>query len=870
MNPLPPPVDWHCIPADDALARLGTDAASGLTKETAVQRFASAGPNRIESARTGSTARLFLRQFSNIMILILVAAAAVSGMIGEWSDSIVIGVILLLNAVIGFVQEFRAERAMAALEAIAAPTAQVIRDGSPATIAADELVPGDVVVLEAGTLVPADLRLLEAAGLSADESALTGESVTVDKQATGVVPAESPIGDRSNMTFRGTLVTQGRGRGLVVATGMDTELGRIAHLLTEEARAVTPLQRRLGRFARRLALVILAACGVILVAGLLRGEPPLLMVMTAISLAVAAIPEALPAVVTISLALGAHRMVRHSALIRRLPATETLGSVTYICADKTGTLTLNSMEAERFFIPGECLDSLPDHATTDERWRTLTLAMILNNDATALEDGWTGDPTEIALHRAALSSGVAETLQGDQWPRVGELPFDATRKRMTTLHRTDGRFVALTKGAPETVIPLCDSASREEALAEAGKLATEGYRVLAFARREFTDEPAVDEDLETGLAFIGLVGLMDPARPEAPRAVAESRKAGIKPVMITGDHPATALAIARRLGIASETDEVLTGPQLQKLDDADRSQRLPGIAVYARMSPEQKIEIVRTLQESGEFVAMTGDGVNDAPALKKANIGIAMGLKGTDVAREAADMVLLDDNFATIVAAIRAGRRIYDNIRKFVRYTMTSNTGEVLSLFIAPLIGLPLPLVPIQILWINLVTDGLPGLALTVEKGEPDLMERPPRAPDEGIFARGLWQQTLWMGTLIALLTLGTQAWAIDAGSDHWQTMAFTVLTFSQLANALAVRAERESLFSIGLLSNRPLLATVVLSIGVQLAVVYVPALQKLFHTQALTAAELAVCLALPVLVVAASEAEKWFVRHRGLYAETN
>jgi Ca2+-transporting ATPase len=672
------------------------------------------------------------------------------------------------------------------------------------------------------------------------------------------------------MAFRGTLVTQGRGRGLVVATGMDTELGRIAHLLTGETRAATPLQRRLGRFARRLALVILAACGVILVAGLLRGEPPLLMVMTAISLAVAAIPEALPAVVTISLALGARRMVRHNALIRRLPATETLGSVTYICADKTGTLTLNSMEAERFFIPGECHDRLPDCGATDERWRSLILAMILNNDATALEDGWTGDPTEIALLRAAVSSGVAEALSGDRWPRVGELPFDATRKRMTTLHRTDGQFVALTKGAPETVIPLCEPGSRDEALAESVRLAAEGYRVLAFAQREFTDRPAVDESLETGLAFIGLVGLMDPERPEAPGAVAESRKAGIKPVMITGDHPATALAIARRLGIATGTDEVLTGAQLHKLDDQDRSRRLPRITVYARMSPEQKIEIVRTLQEDGEFVAMTGDGVNDAPALKKANIGIAMGLKGTDVAREAADMVLLDDNFATIVAAVRAGRRIYDNIRKFVRYTMTSNTGEVLSLFIAPFVGLPLPLVPIQILWINLVTDGLPGLALTVEKGEAGLMKRPPRAPDEGIFARGLWQQALWMGTLIALLTLGTQAWAINAGSDHWQTMAFTVLTFSQLANALAVRTERESLFSIGLLSNRPLLATVLLSIGVQLAVIYVPALQKIFHTQALTAAELAVCLALPALVVVASEAEKWFVRHRGLYAQTN
>lgn len=556
-------------------------------------------------------------------------------------------------------------------------------------------------------------------------------------------------------------------------------------------------------------------------------------------------------------------MVRHQALIRRLPAVETLGSVTYICADKTGTLTQNRMRAERFFVNGEWFDEPPQRIGGDGDRYPLVLAMALNNDAAIREDHATGDPTELALLQAAVDTGLDKPRTDGEWPRAGELPFDSERKRMTTLHRSPGGWRAFVKGAPETVLPFCEPELRESALAEAKVMAAQGYRILAFAHRSFDVEPRVDDALEQDLGFLGLVALMDPERPEAPAAVAEARASGIRPVMITGDHPATALAMARRLGIAGDSDHVVTGRELDTMGDEERNTRVPETVVYARMSPNQKIGIVRALQRHGEFVAMTGDGVNDAPALKAADIGVAMGQKGTDVAREAADMVLLDDNFATIVTAIREGRRIYDNIRKFIRYTMTSNTGEVLSLFLAPFLGLPLPFLPIQILWINLVTDGLPGLALSFERAERNVMARPPHPPGEGIFERGLWQQVVWLGTLIAALTLGTQAWALGSGSGHWQTMAFTVLTFAQLANALAVRSERDSLFSIGLWSNRPLLAAVGFTILLQLAVIYVPVLQEIFHTQALSGPELATCFGLALVVVVATEVEKWLFRRR-------
>jgi Ca2+-transporting ATPase len=603
---------------------------------------------------------------------------------------------------------------------------------------------------------------------------------------------------------------------------------------------------------------VLAICAVIFLIGWLRGEPWLLMLLTAISLAVAAIPEALPAVVSVALALGARRMSLQRALLRNLPAVETLGSVTYICADKTGTLTQNRMRAERFFIHGKWLDAIPsDYALFGQ-------ALALNND---VEDG-RGEPTEVALFEAAQAHGYDKRALALQMPRIAELPFDSQRKSMSTLHRAGEGVVMFCKGAPEKLLPLCQSVDQQALLQEAEVLAAEGYRVLAVARRALTEIPAVmaAEQVERELEFLGLVALIDPPRDEVPQAVQDCLSAGITPVMITGDHPATALAIAKRLGIAASETELISGQQLAQLKEEELQQRVRTLRVYARVSPAQKIRIVEALQQVGEFCAMTGDGVNDAPALKKADIGVAMGEKGTDVAREAADMVLLDDNFATIAKAVREGRRIFDNIRKFIKYTMTSNSGEIWVLFLAPFLGLPVPLLPIHILWINLVTDGLPGLALTAEPAERGIMQRPPRPPDETIFAGGMWQDMVWVGLLIGAVSLAAQAWAYENGNTHWQTMVFTVLTFAQLANVMAIRSESESLWSQGLFTNLPLLGAVVLTVILQLAVIYLPGLNLIFKTQALSLAELAICFLLPLIVLLAVEGEKWLRRRGRIY----
>ncbi len=819
---------------------------------------------------------MFLDQFADLMIIILVVAAAIAGLVGDAKDAIVIVIIVVLNAVIGFVQEFRAERAVAALKALAAPVARVRRDGQDRTVAAVDLVPGDIVLLEAGNVVPADLRLLEAADVKVDEAALTGESESVLKATPSLEQKDLPLGERINLLYKGTLLTNGRATAVTVATGMQTELGHIAQLLVEEDVGRTPLQKRLARFGRSLAIAVLGISAVVFVAGLLRGEAPVLMFLTAVSLAVAAIPEALPAVVTVSLALGARRMARRNALIRHLPAVETLGSVTFVCADKTGTLTQNIMRAERFYADGRLLDSMPANVEAGAPWYLLGQAMALCNDAYRSEGAIKGDPTEAAFLVAAEQAGYGKSDLERSLPRVAEIPFDAERKRMTTLHRSEDGVVAYTKGAPEQLLDHCDHVLTGEGLhpldpavvhAQAEALAGEGYRVLAFACRSLPQVPEVPapEGVETNLTFLGLVALLDPPRPEVRNAVAFCQSAGITPVMITGDHPATAKAMAVRLGIIRRHDHVMDGARLARISLASLEKEIEAIRVYARVSPEQKIKIVNALQDRGEFVAMTGDGVNDAPALKSADIGVAMGLKGTDVAREAADMVLLDDNFATIVAAVREGRRIYDNIRKFIKYVITGNVGEICTLFLAPFVGLPIPLLPIHILWINLVTDGLPGLAMAAERHERGIMQRPPRPPNESIFARGMWQYMVWMGLLIGGLSLLVQAGALATGR-HWQTMVFTVLTLSQLVNSLAVRSERESLFSIGVTSNRPLFAAVVLTLLLQLAVIYIPVLNPIFNTEPLVADELAICLALPLAVLVASEIEKWLIRRGWLY----
>jgi P-type Ca2+ transporter type 2C len=870
-------VTWHTLDAPAVASRLGVDVDRGLSEKVVRDRFARFGANAIREKPPREPWRIFLGQFTDFMIIVLIAAAVVAGVVGDVKDTLAIVVIVVLNAVIGFVQEFRAERAMMALKQLAAASALVVRGGERLTVPAMDVVPGDIVLLEAGNVVPADLRLIEAAQFKVDEALLTGESVTVEKHCEALQSPELPLGDRRNMAYKGTTATYGRGRGLVVATGMDTELGKIATLLDTGVELKTPLQKRLATFGKGLGLVVLAICTIIFVVGLLRGEAAALMFLTAVSLAVAAIPEALPAIVTILLALGARKMVNQHALIRRLPAVETLGSVTYICSDKTGTLTQNTMRVEEIYAAGTATRDWRAEAPR-EPWANLFKALALSNDASGGGNGKaTGDPTEVALYLAALESGYDKSVLEAETPRLLELPFDSERKRMTTFHRQPDDAVAYTKGAPESVLPLCTTVLtatgegpviRDEILAAAERMAAEGLRVLAVAQKHWPELPQERESgiIEAGLTFVGLVGLMDPPRPEAKVAVGLCKSAGITPVMITGDHPATARAIARQVGIVGDGDVVMTGLDLARLSDDEFKRHVAQVRVYARVDPAQKIRIVEALQAQGEFVAMTGDGVNDAPALKRADIGVAMGKGGTDVAREASSLVLLDDNFATIVSAVREGRRIFDNIRKFIKYTMTSNSAEIWTIFLAPFLGLPIPLLPIHILWINLVTDGLPGLALAAEPEERGIMQRRPRPPKESIFAHGMWQHMLWVGITMGAVSLFAQAYAIHFGSAHWQTMVFTVLALSQMGHVLAIRSERESFFRQGIASNLPLLGAVGLTFLLQLGTIYIPILNPIFNTAPLTATELLFCLLLSTAVFLAVELEKWMRRRGWIY----
>jgi Ca2+-transporting ATPase len=848
--PSPPPA-WHALNANEALARLQS-SPGGLTQAEAAARLLRDGPNALPKAKRHSLLALFARQFADFMIGVLVVAAGVAFVIGEGIEAVAILAIVVLNALLGFMQEWRAEQAMEALRSMAAPRAQAVRDGGRMDLPAAELVAGDIVALEAGARVPADVRLIQSAAFRVDEAALTGESVPVDKDASIGVDADADLADRRTMSYSGTNVTGGRALGLVVATGRNTQLGDIARMVEQAGETRTPLQDRLARFGRRLALAVLAICAVIFAAGLARGEPAALMFLTAVSLAVAAIPEALPAVVSIALAFGARRMSHANALVRRLPCVESLGSVTVICSDKTGTLTQNRLLLARF------------EAVSPETREHALQVLALNCDAVRGPDGWVGDPTEIALVHHADDDGIDIDALRDALPRIAELPFDSDRKRMTTVHERAHDVLVTVKGAPEAVLPLCIDVDAGEWHRRAEQMAAEGLRVLALAARS-ADSHAPIEHVDRDLQLLGLVGLIDPPRPEARAAVAECVAAGIAPVMITGDHPATALAVARALGLAGDGDSVITGRELERLGDAELAARLARARVFARVDPAQKIRIVEVLQSRGECVAMTGDGVNDAPALKRSDIGVAMGRGGTDVAREASDLVLLDDNFATIVGAVREGRRIYDNIRKFVRFVMAGNAGEIWTIFLAPFLGLPIPLTPIQILWVNFITDGLPGLALASEPAEADVMRRPPRPRDESVFAHGIWQHIVWAGLLIGGVSLAACAWAIGHG-EHPQTMTFTVLTFAQLAHVLAIRSETESLFRLGLSTNRFLLGTIGASVALHLAIVYVPVLQVVFGTEQLSPLALFVATALSLVVFVGVEIEKWATRHGWLY----
>ena len=912
--------EWHTLDRDALLRRLDS-RPEGLTDAEAAERLERLGPNQLQERRGRSPLAVFAGQFTEVMVLVLLAAAGISFAIGEMTDAIMILIIVALNAVLGFTQEYRAERAMAALKRLSVPTVRVRRSGQVREVQATQLVPGDLFLLEAGNRVSADARLLEAINLRVDEAALTGESVPVEKTDQPVAGESIPLGDRRNLAYMGTVVTYGRGSAVVVQTGMNTELGHIADMLQTVVQEKTPLQRRMAELGKWLALGALVIVVIVFAVGMWRGGSLTEMFLTAISLAVAAVPEGLPTVVTITLALGAQRMVRRHALIRKLPAVETLGSVTVICSDKTGTLTENRMTVTMLDVAGRTVDLVeplrsagpimgPEDAPLgrpEPSIAVLLAAGALCNDATLEPNddrpGYhaVGDPTEGALVVAAARMGLWKASLEGLAPRVAEVPFTSERKRMTTLHRLpppDERaaliasgqlpahlpsehYIAFTKGSVDGLLQACawvwnqghleplDQNWRARIHQSNDRLAGAGMRVLGAAMRPLEALPDVMDEgaVERELTFLGMSGMIDPARPEVRGAVAECRSAGIRPVMITGDHPLTALAIARDLGIVAADDvnaRVVTGQELAQMSVDDLQAIVERVAVYARVSPEHKVKIVEALKHQGHFVAMTGDGVNDAPALKRADIGVAMGISGTDVSKEAADMVLLDDNFATIVNAIEEGRTIYENILKFVRYIVSSNIGEITIMLVAPLVGLPIPLTAIQLLWINLVTDGLPGLALGLEPPDPDIMSRPPRPPAQSVLARGVGAYMLLVGLLLGGVCLVAEIWGLAFMQDRvWQTMVFRTLGLSQMGNALATRSDRESLFRVGLFTNKPLLGAVLLTVALQMIVIYVPFAQRVFGTVALTAGQLGITLALSAIVFLAIELYKAIRRHR-------
>lgn len=854
---------WHRLSIEETFELLHS-RREGLSTSDAEARLLKYGRNELEEAKKKSPLGMLLRQFTDVMILILLAAAVISGIIGDVTDTIVILVIVLLNAIVGFLQEYRAEKAMQALKQMAVTQARVLRDGTNTHMPATMLVPGDVIILEAGSAVPADVRIIESVNLKIEEAALTGESHAIEKITGALEVDDLPIGDRNNLAFKGTFVTYGRGTGVVVATGMQTELGRIAKMLQEEE-TLTPLQQRMAAFGKKLSVIVLILCVLFFVAGWLRGEDVMRMLMTALSLAVAAIPEALPAVITISLALAAKRMIRLNSLIRKLPAVETLGSVTYICTDKTGTLTKNKMHVEKLFVDGAAYDRKEiSTIRKNDTIRLLLQSFALNNDAAV--DGSSkiiGDSTEVALLE------VAHEMQIDtgDWPRLAEIAFDSERKLMTTFHRNDGKIISFTKGAPDILLQRCKDADIPRLQQQVDAMAADGLRVLGFAYRSWDHLPKnpQSELHEVGLQFLGLAGIIDPPREEVFDAVAQCKTAGIVPVMITGDHPLTAKAIASRIGILSSADDlVVTGQELSEMDNEQFLSKVEKIKVYARVSPEQKLQIVKMLQQKGHYVAMTGDGVNDAPSLKRANIGIAMGITGTDVSKEAAHMILLDDNFSTIVRAIREGRRIYDNILKFIKYLMTTNSGELWTLLMGPILGLPVALLPIHILWINLVSDGLPAISLSFEKAEKDIMNRPPRPPQQSVFADGRGKHMIWVGMLMAAIALSLQSWAIKNGL-HWQTIVFNVVCLCQMGHVLAIRSEHQSLFALGIFTNRPLLGAVLVAFVLQFIITYVPFFQPIFQTEALSLNEFLLVGIASSIVFFAVELEKLIFRKKRL-----
>jgi Ca2+-transporting ATPase len=908
------PGDWYKRDSASLAAELGVDTTLGLSSAEAEVRLLQVGANELKDTGGRTLWQIVGEQVASVLILLLLAAGALAFALGKAVDGVAVTAIVVLFVVLGVVQEHRAQRAIAALKRMAAPMVKVLRDGRWSEISSRLLVPGDVVKLETGAIVPADCRIFESASLRVQEAALTGESEPVDKMVDALPGDDLTVGDRRNMGFLGTSVSFGRGAALVVATGMRTEIGRIATLLQGVRHEPTPLQKRLDALAKVMAVIAVAIAAVVVVGGLVRGEELSLLLLTGVSLAVAIVPEGLPAVLTFTLALGAQRMLRRKALIRKLPAVETLGSVTVICSDKTGTLTQNRMTVTRIETVSTSIDLTPDDAPAagppmlPQRDAAVGLALscvALCNDAEldrADPAGVVGDPTETALVVAAAGFGLTRGDLERSLPRLAEVPFDSERKRMTTVHRINGQplpdvlsplvttagaaagHVAITKGAPDGLAALCTHVWSEdgiEPMAEGWRNAIQagndrmgraGMRVLAVALRVLSAPPAVDSTpaIEADLVFLGLVGMIDPPRAEAKDAVAVCRSAGIRPIMITGDHPATAFAIACELDIATAADRAIAGLDIERMSADELRSAVKATSVFARVSPEHKLRIVEALQAEGHVVAMTGDGVNDAPALKRADIGVAMGT-GTDVAKEAADMVLLDDNFATIVAAVEEGRVVYDNLRRFVMFSIAGNIGKVLTVAVPPFFGLPLFLLPIQILFSNLLTDGFLGLGLGFEKAERNTMRRPPIPPHASMFSGGLGLHVAWLGTLIGALTLGVGIWhwqaltaagpLTEAAGYELASIVFMTLALIQVGRVLSIRSFTDSLAVVGVFGNRVLTAMIGTALVLQFVVVYLPPAQPFFHTTTLPATVVGTGIVLAAIVIVAMEAEKALCR---------
>ncbi|MHB1421396.1 MAG: calcium-translocating P-type ATPase, SERCA-type, partial [Bacillota bacterium] len=844
-------------------------------------RMREIGPNVMREAPKPSLLQMYLSQYKDFMVGVLMVATLISAVLGEFADAITIMAIVVINATLGFVQEYRAEKSMDALKKLTAPEARVLREGIEEKSPAADLVPGDIIILESGDMIPADARLIDAINLEIEEAVLTGESIPV-KKITGVIEGEKVgLGDRKNMVFQGTVVTRGRGKAVLTATGMLTEMGKIAGMIQEVEEEPTPLQKRLEHLGKWLVIGCVSICALVVVTGVWRGEPLYRMFLAGVSLAVAAIPEGLPAIVTVALAIGVRRMIKRHAIIRKLPAVETLGCATVICSDKTGTLTQNEMTVRQVYCGGNTYqvtgqgyepkgefltDGSGVEPQKDPQLRMLLKISALCNNATLSRNGlnlgglwrkkesqWriTGDPTEGALLVTAAKAGIWREGENSE-TRIGEIPFDSERKRMSVICRqAANRQVLYTKGAPDVMLGLCDrvyvngkvipmsAEMRREIIVQNENMARQALRVLGLGFQEIPPGTGDDHwaELEKGLVFAGLAGMIDPPRPSAVKAIATCRQSGIKVVMITGDHQATARAVAQELGLMNDGRKVVTGAELDQLTEEELVAGIEDIAVFARVSPRHKLQIVRAFKQRGHVVAMTGDGVNDAPAVKEADIGVSMGITGTDVTKEASAMVLTDDNFSSIVSAVEEGRAIYENIRKFIRYLLSCNVGEVLTMFLAALAGLPLPLLPIQILWVNLVTDGLPAMALGVDNADPDLMLRPPRSPKENIFAHGLLGKIMGLGTQIGLGTLVVFVLTLYYSAGNMvlaRTMAFTTLVMYQLFFVFDCKSERYSPFKVGVFSNPFLVLAVMSSVLLQLAVLYIPFLQVIFQTTAL------------------------------------